>query len=421
MFKIIATSIFTVLILAGKAQNQNELSATLPDGNYTVYKCEGGGMLMKTTKPWGVTFKRNGSQTSEVVVNRMNILEENFRPDFASYPAYFHYEGSRIMVMDGNILYYKTESGSIKLLFVLCPPGKEAQGDGAPIQDKILKQQSASVKNQTEGRAEVVRQKQHVEEKNKAEASLKGKNLKSLMVKVLDGDKKNGPGSQIHYGIEAELTDGKILKTSNLGGYLPWEDLDIQVTGARFGEEAVVVKEDVSQIPGDEVIISVRSRHHSLKANANISLLYNTPVELNYNGKSSIHAIQGEHGQSGKSLTVKIKKAASAKGAPLLKIEVSDKSGQVIQRLKMSPESVLTINATGDDGTSHSDFYKNAGNGGNGGDILIVRDNGTENFVIKITNRGGLGARNKENSKRDGQNGRDGIITDQSGPVNLNW
>ncbi|MCZ2222773.1 MAG: hypothetical protein LC122_03990 [Chitinophagales bacterium] len=414
--------LLTILLtgLQLSAQSQSEQALNLPEGNYSAYKVENN-KFIKTLKHWGVSFVKGTDVVVAIKINRLGIIEEEFKADLAENPAYFMYEGKRTIIIDGNIFYYEFKANKASIVYVLSPEGKSISGNVEEWNAKIVEKQKGSLSNQSETRAELAAKAKAKEEAEIAASSLKGKKVKSLKIVLIDGLEKNTHGSIINYGVEAVFEDGKISKTNSLGGKMPWNDLEIKISGGIYTEGAITVNDDASEIPGDQVVINVKSKYQPLSDKKEIEILYNDALELNYSGSSSSIYRSAYNGMRGGSLIINAAKAVSAKGKSIIKLEIRGAANnEVLHRYKIGQGGLLTIYANGQNGMI-GDKRHSGGNGGDGGDITIYASPSIGEIPITVFNSGGDGGKNRENPYNVGSRGRNGTKRIIRQNVNLSW
>lgn len=418
---------FSNLVLA--QQSQNELLKTFTATSVNVFKVEknkkGNPVFEKSAKPWPITLEKNGESISKLIINRAGVIEEPYEPDLKEYPAYFKDIKHRIVFIDDNFYYIQWSSGKATIKYVLTEKSeidKEYEAHIVKIENYINK----TVAAQSGDRAQISAKKGEQEAAEKLANSLKGKSVKSIAVKWTGNTTETGHLVKVSYGIEATLADGKLLKTSNLGGKMPWDDFKITVQGAEFGEEMITISIDAAQIPSDNVVMNVQSKHQStIATTSKLPIHYNTGLQLNYSGAEGgvVHLTvsAGYRGGNGQNIIVSVKATTTANGKQVNQIEISDaSSGQVLQRLKMSPNAALTINAMGGRGSYGRDSTR-GGNGGNGGNVTIVKDPNVGTFTYTINNQGGNGGKHENVGSYNGQNGSAGSVDVSTSSVSFGW
>ncbi len=432
LFKILFVFGLCVFYFSSKSlaqQSQNELLKTFTATSVNVFKVEknkkGNPVFEKSAKPWPITLEKNGDAISKVIINRAGVIEEPYEPDLKEYPAYFKDIKHRIVFIDDNFYYIQWSSGKATIKYVLTEKNEIDKEYETHIK-KIESYISNTVAAQSGDRAELSAKKGEQEAAEKLANSLKGKSVKSIAVKWIGNTTETGHLVKVSYGIEATLADGKLLKTSNLGGKMPWDDFKITVQGAEFGEEIITIKDDAAQIPSDNVVMTVQSKHvANISTVAKLPVHYNTGLQLNYFGKEGgvVHLTvsAGYRGGDGQNLIVSVKTVTTANGKQVNQIEIKNPtSGEILERLKMSPNAPLTINAMGGKGSFGRNSTR-AGNGGNGGNITIIKDPSVGMFSYTVNNQGGNGGKHDDVRSYDGQNGSAGSVDVSTASVSLGW
>lgn len=418
---------FSTSLLA--QQSQNELLKNFTATSLNIFKVEknnnGKPIFEKAGKPWPITIEKSGDAISKLIINRAGVIEEIYEPDLAEYPAYFKDTKHRIVFVEDNFYYIQWSSGKATIKYILTEKDavdKDYVGHTTKIENYINK----TVAAQSGDRAQISAKKDEQENADKLANSLKGKNVKSIAVKWIDNTSQTGHSVKFKYGIEATLTDGKLLKTSNLGGKMPWDDFKITVQGAEFGEEMITISTDAAQIPSDNVIMRVQSKHQTtITTTTKLPIHYNTGLQLNYFGAAGgvyqLTVTAGKRGGDGKNLMVSVKAITTANGETVNQIEVVDAgSGEVLNRLKMNPNATLTFNTMGGKG-SHGRDSTYGGNGGNGGNITILKDSSVGIFNYAVNNKGGNGGKHDDIGSYSGQNGNTGNVDVRTDSVNFGW
>jgi hypothetical protein len=416
-----------------KAQNQNQLAAKMGEGDFYAFKFDEKKKAVSAGKAaWGIKFVKSGQKDgsgneiiTELILNRAGIVEENYKPDLTNHPAYFFNDAVRVMYMDGKIFYYTWRSATAEIKYILAPSGESVSGLHDDWKKKLETFQAQILAQQKDARMQIAEQKSQQEEAEKLANSLKGKNLKEIRIKWLDKPANLGHLSKVKYGIEAELTDGKILKTSNLGGKMPWDDFSITVEGAEFGEEVVTVWNSCEKIPNDRIFITAKSKHGGQTATASLDIPFTESFVGDFGGgeggRFALYSYPGHRGYNGMNLNLKAVGDKTKAGHFVIKVEIIDgATGEVLHRLKLAPTAALRIQVNGGDGSFGTKSTK-AGNGGDGGNVTLMQDPSASSLQITVTNRGGVGGKNKEMYNGDGVPGKDGRFIVNKQAVSLSW
>lgn len=419
--------IFALTPFVLKAQeNQNTELSKLASGNFTVNKVVENGSNFKfevAAKQWPISFKKEGENFTEVVVNRAGIIEEKYQADLPGYPAYFKSETSEIVIsaIDKKIYYYSYSvktGASIKYIF------SDSKVKSYADEKSTLDEYRTKIKElQTTTRTQRIEENNALLAKQEEENTLKGKTIKSINVVPVTKPTEVGLLSIIPIGVEFTLDNGKVLKTKNLGGFTPYTDFDVEVSGGDFAGGDFKVASDSRKIPGDKIEITVWSKYDAKKIKGKYSCPANYKTDVNYNFSGSSGAsgrggtvgytINGKNGADGKSVNVSVT-TMQINGEQVNKIVITDTySGSVLAESKMNINNTLTINANGGSGGNGSVDFGNGGNGGdagNGGNV-VVSGSGAASIKISVSNSGGtggVGGKAKTQSYSPGMNGRNG-------------
>lgn len=411
-----------------KAQeNQNTELAKLSAGNFAVYKAVESGSSFKfesTSKPWPVTFIKDGESFSEVVVNRSGIIEEKYQADLLGYPAYYKSDASEIVLtaIDKKIYYYSWSvktGASIKYIF------SELKVKNYADEKTILDNYRNSIKDlQTNARTQRINENNAQAEKLAEENTLKGKTIKSIKISAIDKPAEIGLLSTIAIGVEFELADGKILKTKNLGGHTPYTDFDSEVSGGDFAGGDFKVADDSRKIPNDKIEIAIWSKFDDKKIKTKFSCDINYKKDINYNfsgnagawgrAYTSGYTINGLNGNDGKSVNISVT-GLLINGEKINKLVITEAySGRIMSEAKLHVNNTISINVSGGNGGNGSEEKTgNGGSGGNGGNGGNVSLSGSGASSLKITvssngGKGGIGGKPKTAAYFNGTNGSPG-------------
>jgi hypothetical protein len=304
----------------------------------------------------------------------------------------------------------------------------------------------ATFKNQHTAKAEQKEELAKIKETERKANSLEGKEVLSIELQIVEQPSQIAHfGKAIHYGVVATLKNGEKLKTSNIGGKLPWEDFILSHEGCSNIAEIVNVENDAAKIPNDEVIFNITSLYHKeLKASKSINTTNDVGVQVSRNGFRGIdrsehqtvfQGVDGQHAGNGEMLTIKVVAAKHKKtGMPLNKIEVySESQKQIVGRYKLTPSTALIVNSRGGQGMDGRKGYESSkmggkgGNGGDGGDVTIIKDPSVQEFNITVNNQGANGgnggppAHKYDTKGPDGNRGSNGSVNNQTQKVVLNF
>lgn len=462
MEKFIKNSISILIFLSGcifYAQNQNKLFADFGNGSYTTYKTETSYdynnvkkiKFLPVSKPWPVTIElgtskdfEGNSQLSAVIVSRQGVIKEKFIADIPENPVYFAYKDFRLSVIGDKIYYYEWNNNNATIIYLLTKSSVDSYDSEI---EKVNNYIRNSFKNQKDSKEKIAEVNLANVQKEAAENSLKGKTIKSLEIVMIDIPKELGVKSPVKFGVKATTNDGKIYSTTNLGGKTLWDDFKITTTDGIHVEDAIEIHEDASKIMNDELKFSVSSKYTSgVSAEKIIPLNYAfSSYTIDKNGRSSYEmaklAIIGgtvKTSESGKSLELKIQKATTKKtNLPIYKIEVTEvASGKVVQRIKIAQNTILNVYANGgfaDNGKDEKTltFGKavkagDGSNGGDGGNITVLKSADASAINLNIYNKGAKGGRagvgvSITYNGTSGRDGKDGATINKQFTGNLNW
>lgn len=430
---LIFSLLITVVLKA--QQHQNQILQNVESGNYKVFKVKQKShrkyQWVPVKKSWPLQITKNAAGAiSEVMVKRAGILDEKFVPDVPGYPAYFSFAAYRLSYLDGLWVYYSwngKEEATAKYVFTK----KSDVGLGVQaLNSKVAAYAKAVFKKQTQARAVVKEEKLRAAEEERKLHSIENRKVKALRIKFIGNVGKVAHYAEaIAYGVEAELADGTVLSTANLGGSLPWSDFELHHQGVSNTTEEVRVDEDATSLKNDQIVVELRSKFHThLKARRSLPTTNDIPIRVTQNGfwgynrhkhMAVIQGKDGQHAGRGDHLTVKIKTVKHRQTGRLLnKIEIFNTTkNKLVARYKLLPTTKLSIHANGGGGMNGfegSDRSPNGGNGGYGGAggvITLIKDPSVKQATLELQVNGGKGGRGgapKYASASRGQRGRAG-------------
>lgn len=446
--KTILNSFFLFVSISLFAQeSQNTILEKFETGNYTVYKLNDKNSFDKVAKSWPIEITKSDKRVSKILVKRSGILDELFEPDIPGYPAYFLFKGFRLSFVENFGVYYEwnaKQQATAKYVFV--KEGDSYSNNFETTNKKIEDYIAATYKNQTNARANVKEERAAQVEIDRKNNSLQGKEVAKIEIQFVSQPTQVAHFSPvIFYGVVATLKDGTVLKTSGLGGKLPWDDFKISHEGCSNTIDEIRVDNDATNIPNDKVVLNVASIYHpTLKVSKALNTTNDVAVQISRSGFRGIDrhdhvvVLQGVDGQNagdGEHLVVKVVTVKHKQtGEPLNKIEIfSTSKNMVVTRLKLTPSTELIVNANGGKGMDGSKGYAskttggNGGHGGNGGNVTIIKDPSVGNCIITVNNAGGKGGSggptNSPNGLKGntGNTGSDGNTSTQTKSITLNF
>lgn len=414
-------------------QNQNIEFSKIESGSYPVYKTVEKGynkyVFEQAKKNWPVELFSEGDIYPKILIKKVGLIDEFYTSDLPAYPAYYLSNTSTtvITVLDKKIYYYTwsaSKGATISYILTMGKPGKYVDEKA-----ELDNYRRSIKKNQTGARDDRKKDNAEIAEKEAQENTLKGKSIKSIKLKLIDAPSEIGMLTVVSIGIEVELTNGKILRTKNLGGKTPYTDFETSVKGGDYSGGDFKVANDSRQIPNDKIEVKVWSKFDSnIKGSFNHPINYKSNLFYNYSGRSGSHGRSGtsgktKHGKNGKSAkSVNVyAESLTINGETVIKVTITDAStGAVLTEAKVNVSSQITINVNGGNGGDGDkgafDSDGDGGNGGDGGDAgdVYLTGNGAsllQLIVEKNGGRAGNGGSAKESYHSrgsKGSRGRDG-------------
>ncbi len=464
---VIITNLLFVFFAKAQYQTQLDLSKNFADGNYTVYRNDQG-KVDKIAKLWPITIERSGDLINKVIVKRAGVVEEEYTPDLKESPGYFVYEDYRLIFTPSLILCYKQKGSGYEVSdFDIAFQFINGGGSTLKIDDAktyLANYRKAALNNQSNARETIAKNKEAAELAEREANSLKGKNVKSIVVKAVDIPTKIGHFQKIEFGVVATLHDGKELKTKNLGGKTDFEfSYDISAPGCTFANGVLEVGDDASLFPNDEIVVTIKNIHNTAQSiQHKITLTYSMPINISYIGSSGSSGnsgssgagnscdgkpgTAGKNGEDAKDYTIKLIETKHKKtGVKLYAAEITKSGDGKVYKIKIDPTAQININSIGGkggaggsggsinsynsckNGLSRGGFGGNGGNGGRGGNVSIAKSsNEVPNSIIVINNKGGeagAGGRGGSGaaSGNNGLQGAEGKVSINVSPFKLSW
>lgn len=416
--------------------NQNIELSKIESGSYSVYKVMEKGynnyIFQLATKKWPIEFFKEGDHFSKVLVKRVGLIDEFYKVDLPNHPAYFHGGNKEYVVsaINKKIYYYVwSPAKGAKIDYIFSNNGKPSKYANEKV---ALDTYRKSIKNKQVGaREERKEENAAIAAKEAEENTLKGKSIKSIKLKLIDPPSEIGMFTVVKVGIEVTLTNGKVLKTKNIGGKTPYTDFSSNTKGGDFSGGDFKVANDSRNIPTDKIEIEVWSKYDSkIKADLSHPINYKNDIFYHYTGSSGAHgrgavvgvSQNGRNGSNGRSVNIRAESRV-INGENVSEIVITNAStGEILAEAKINNTHTLYVNTSGGYGGNgcrgshaHSGNGGNGGDGGDGGDITVT---GSAAYTLQLeaTTDGGNGgsggsAKNSYNSKgSNGSNGRNGSL-----------
>jgi hypothetical protein len=283
--------------------NQNVELSKIESGSFKVYKTVEKGydkyVFEQAKKNWPVELFKEGDIYPKILIKKVGILDEFYEADLPAYPAYYFGGNAdiNVTVIDKKIYYYSwSASKGSKIMYILSMTAPKM----FKYEKETLDTYRRSIKTKQSGSRED-RKKQNAEiaAKSAEENTLKGKSIKSIKVKLVDPNADAGMFSVIAIGMEVTLTNGKVLKTKNLGGKTPYSDFESSTSGGDFTGGDFKIENDTRRIPGDKITVKVWSKYNTaIKADLSHALNYKNNMYYHYQGNGGKHGRGGVHGMS---------------------------------------------------------------------------------------------------------------------------
>lgn len=250
----------------------------------------------------------------------------------------------------------------------------------------------------------------------------RGKNIASIEIVDVLIPEAFGHFRTFEFDIKATMKDGSVV-------YAYENDLEsdyvITYGNAKVDGnlgELVDIKLLDGFVEGDEFTIEVASRYNpSITATHKVVPLYNEPLEFNYNARDwDMYGV----GLKGHDFLVELKQCKHAKNqSDLLKVRITDvTTGEVKYTFKIGVDQTIHLLAEGYKGYDY-DHYRytdgiRGGRGGDGGNLLLIKDPNVKSFKLNRSLWGGRAGKGLVPS-HNGEKGKEGEYTIEVAPVDL--
>lgn len=252
------------------------------------------------------------------------------------------------------------------------------------------------------------------EARDKAEAErfakycINGKDVAKIEIINLVVPEKFGHFRGFTFDVVATLKNGNKISTKGYSeGYI--SDYTISYSASNYSGSL-----SSGFVKDDKIVITATSKYHSgITASAEVVVNYNEDISFNYNGMSWTRSA----GVSANDFRIEVKQVKHASnGTELLKIRIIDGNGSnVVSEFKMKSSQTLHFFAKGGSGGSDNGTGYNGGDGGN---VTVIKDPSVKEFNLHCENYGGAGGRG-HNSSANGRDGRDGVTKEEVRTVNF--
>lgn len=216
---------------------------------------------------------------------------------------------------------------------------------------------------------------------------LEGKEVAKIEIVNLKVPEKFGHFRGFTFDLEATLKDGSVISTaSSSEGYL--SDYNISYSASNYAAEMFENILSSGFVDTDVITITaVCKSNTSMRVTKDVVLKYNEDISFSYRNGTTSSFGNGGNAMNYRFEVVQVKHAVS--GADLLKVRITNVSeGNVVSEFKMGADQTLHFSCNGGAGSASHDQW-GIGNGGNGGNITVVKDPSVKYFNFDYSNLGG--------------------------------
>ncbi len=241
-----------------------------------------------------------------------------------------------------------------------------------------------------------------------AKYSIEGKEVVKIEIINVKTPEKFGHFRGFDFDVLATLKNGEKISTAGFTeGYI--SDYNITYSAENYGG-----KLESGFVKNDKITVTATSKYHpGITASADVILPYNEDISFNYNGMNWSRSA----GVSANDFRIEVKQVKHASnGSDLLMIRIINANGSdVVSEFKMKTSQTLNFYAKGGNGGSdNGQGY----NGGDGGNVTVIKDPSVKEFNLNCENYGGSGGQG-HNTNMSGRNGRDGVVKEEVRSVNF--
>ncbi len=393
-----------VLLAQGEMTSLDAVAAKWSDGTYPSRNVNSGMWEPMTSGKSEIKFNKgsNGKIVSieiESTTYKANVSESS---PFVNY--YYTSGGDRLYITDNTIIKYydnyTTGQAEPKMFW-----GKKPKGVKALSKEIMAFNEAAAeiIKNEKSSfaEAEAIAAAKAAEERKK-NYSIEGKDVVKVEIINLKVPAKFGHFRGFDFDVLATLKDGTKISTEGYSqGYI--SEYSIQYSAENYNGSLAS-----GFVKDDKIKVTVTSKFHpSLSDSKDVTVLYNEDVQFNYNARSWTRSA-GESASSYRIEVAQVKHAVN--GSDLLKIRIYDANGTtLVSEFKMAADQTLHFYAKGGSGgTDNGKGY----NGGDGGNLTIIKDPSVKVFNLDYNINGASGGQG-HNASVSGRAGRDGTYREE--------
>lgn len=305
--------------------------------------------------------------------------------NFKGSPGALYFTDSKIVTYYGR----SGEDGgvSIKRFYGAKEPAKKVEAEISAYNNYTNGLINADVAAANKERARIAAEKAAA---RKAKYGLHDKDVKSIEV-IADVPSKFGYYIPFSYKVVATLKNGTKISTANGEGFLD----DYIITAPKRDFNGAI---ETGFLDSDEIVITAKlKKNPSISHTEKVSIPFNSPLKFEFYGKGWYH----KRGDNGYDVTLKIKQENhSVTGKPVLRVRLeSNASYASLREFSISPDQSIIVDCHGGDGGNEEGHF----NGGNGGNIRVIKDPSVENFYVDYNVNGGAKGGYNASAGRDGR------------------
>lgn len=407
---LIALSLCLSTFVYGQT-SMDEVAAKWSDGSYASRNNNSGMWEPMASGKSDIKFEKGANGKVASII----IGSDTYPADVttgSSFVVYFRKGSERLYLTETSIIFYEQFSGdpNPKKFW-----GKKPGGIGSVAKEikEYGEKSQVIIKTQLEESSKLAAEKAEKERVERLKKySLEGKDVVKIEVINIKVPEKFGHFRGFTFDVMATLKDGSKISTEGFSqGYI--SDYTITYSAANYSAGSI----NSGFVLGDKIKVTATSKFNPKNTDSkDVTLLYNEDISFNYNGTTWSRSA----GIGANSYRIEVKQVKHAVNATaVLMIRIFDtNSSTMISEFKMASTQTLKFYAKG--GNGGTDDGKGF-NGGNGGNITVIKDPSVKEFNISYEIFGGRGGagHNSSLSGRDGRDGRDGAYKEEVRAVKM--
>ena len=388
-------------------QSLDEVAAKWSDGSYGSKKRTSG--MYEPAGKVDIKFKKN----DDGIINIIVIGKEEYKAAKSESKSFVISYGGRygaLYLTESSIVMYSMRNGDV---YVEKCYGSKIGIGAAEKEIKAFRVNAEETRDQQAGEyaEKAAEEAKKAEEARKKKYSLEGKEVVKIEIINLNVPQKFGHFRGFTFNMKATLKDGTTISTEKFDeGYI--SDYEIKYTPNTYAAEMFENKLESGFVDGDIIKVEVSCKSNpTLTVSETVTLKYNEDVSFDYRNGMTYNFGNGGNAMNYRFEVKQVKHAVT--GADILSIRIYNiTEGKLVSEFKMGIDQTLHFKCNG--GNGGDEHTTGIGNGGNGGNITLVKDPSVKYFNFDYSNLGG-----NPGKSYSAVRGRDGSFKEESRKVNF--